>query len=74
VTESSKKREKFINSAVRRTRRAIEGIEKIGRLNNAHSYEWTDADIEKISKALDRAVDGLRKSFVPPHARGVFKL
>lgn len=74
VTETNKKREKFINSAERRTRRALESIDKIGKLNNAKNHEWTDSDIEKIAKALESAVVSLRKSFVPPVARGVFKL
>ncbi len=74
MTEANKKREKFVKAAERRTQRAIESIEKIGKLNNALNHEWTDADIEKIEKALERAVDGMRKSFGPPHARGTFKL
>jgi hypothetical protein len=74
MSDNSKKREKFITAAERRTRRALETIDKIGRLNNAKTYEWTEGDIEKIAKALENAAAGLRKSFIPPVARGVFKL
>jgi hypothetical protein len=74
MSDKSKKREKFVSAAERRTRRALDSIDKVARLNNAKTYEWTERDIDHIAKALEDAVAELRKSFVPPAARGVFKL
>ena len=51
------KRRKFVELAERRTVNAIKAIRVIGKLGNKNAYDYTDADVNKIAKALTREVD-----------------
>jgi hypothetical protein len=51
------KREKFIQLAERRTKNAIKAIRVIAKLGNKSAYEYTEADVNKIAKALIREVE-----------------
>jgi len=57
---SSAKREKFVELAQKRTVNAIKAIRVIGKLGNKSAYEYTDADVRKIVKALSAEVDAMR--------------
>jgi hypothetical protein len=59
----SEKRSNFVRLAESRTRAALDGIRKIGNLSNKHAYEFTDADVRKIARALREAVTDLEKKF-----------
>lgn len=59
----SEKRTKFIQLAEGRTQVALDAIRKLGNLSNKRAYEFTDADIRKITKALKDAVSDLEKRF-----------
>jgi hypothetical protein len=52
-----RKREKFIKSAERRTRNAIVALRLVAKLSNRNSYEFTQADVDKIVKALSREIE-----------------
>jgi hypothetical protein len=54
------KREKFIELAEKRTKNAIKAIRVIAKLGNKNAYEFTDADISKIAKALVREIEQMR--------------
>jgi len=51
------KRSKFIELAENRTKNAIKAIRVIAKLGNKNAYEFTDADVNKIAKALTREVE-----------------
>ena len=51
------KRAKFVELAESRTRNAIKAIRVIGKLGNKNAYEFSEADVNKISKALAREID-----------------
>lgn len=51
------KRAKFVALAQSRTKNAIKAIRVIGKLGNKNAYEFSDADVNKIAKALIREVD-----------------
>lgn len=51
------KREKFVELAEGRTRNAIKAIRVIGKLGNKNAYEFTEADVNKIAKALTREIE-----------------
>ena len=53
----TEKRAKFVELAERRTRNAIKGIRVIGKLGNKNAYEFTEADVNKIAKALTREIE-----------------
>jgi reverse gyrase len=51
------KRTKFVELAENRTKNAIKAIRVIAKLGNKNAYEFTDADVNKIAKALTREVE-----------------
>ncbi|NNH66631.1 hypothetical protein [Rhizobium laguerreae] len=57
------KRANFVRLAEGRTQAALDAIRKLGNLSNRRAYEFTDADIRKISKALKEAVTDLERRF-----------
>jgi hypothetical protein len=53
----------------------LDAIRKLGNLSNRRAYEFTDADIRKISKVLKEAVYGLKRRFGSSNAvQDSFKL
>jgi len=59
----SKKREKFVELAEKRTARAIKGIRVIGNLSNKGIYEYTEDDVNKMVKALEKELKRLRERY-----------
>lgn len=59
----SEKREKFVRLAERRTQSALEAIRKIGNLSNRRAYDYGDADIKKIIRALREAANDVERKF-----------
>lgn len=57
------KRAKFVQLANQRVARAIDQIRLVGNLSNRAAYDFTDDDIKKIGKALQKAVDGMKSRF-----------
>ena len=72
----SEKREKFRELAESRTNRAIEAILRIGNLSNRQIYEWEDAEVKKVIRALREAVSSVESRFESPKGKmaGGFKL
>jgi ABC-type Fe3+-hydroxamate transport system substrate-binding protein len=60
------KRKKFEDIAVRRVNKVIKEIRLIGNLSNRSAYEYTDEDVKKIVKALQREVDAVKARFEGP--------
>lgn len=60
------KRKKFEDIAVRRVNKVIKEIRLIGNLSNRSSYEYTEEDVKKILKALQREVDAVKARFEGP--------
>lgn len=54
------KREKFVKLAENRTVNAIKAIRIIGKLGNRNAYEYDEADVRKIVKALNDEVEALK--------------
>jgi hypothetical protein len=54
------KRAKFVELAQSRTTNAIRAIRVIGKLGNKSAYQYDDADVAKIVKALSREVEALK--------------
>lgn len=57
------RRANFVRLAEGRTQAALDAIRKLGNLSNRRAYEFTEADIRKISKALKEAVTDLERRF-----------
>ena len=60
------KHTKFRGLAEKRTNQALESILRIGKLSNRQLYEWEDAEVRKIAKALKGAVSDMEKKFASP--------
>lgn len=56
----AEKRDKFVKLAENRTRNAIKAIRVIGKLGNKNAYQFDDADVQKIARALTKEVDALK--------------
>ncbi len=54
------KREKFVELAESRTVNAIKAIRVIGKLGNKNAYQFDDADVAKIIRALNKEVEALK--------------
>lgn len=63
------KREKFRALAENRTNNALIAIGRIGNLSNRQLYEYDDAEVRKIIKALKDAVGEVENRFASPKGR-----
>lgn len=68
------KKEKFVRLAENRTNKALEMIRLIGNLSNKNVYEYTDADVEKIFKALETELIIAKKQFTDIGGTEKFRL
>ena len=66
---ASDKREKFVVLARKRTINAIKAIRVIGKLGNKSHYEYSESDVNKIVKALNKEVDALKARMTSKGAR-----
>lgn len=57
------KRAKFVELAENRVNRAIKDLQLIGNLSNRSAYEFTDEDIRKIFRALQKELDTAKSRF-----------
>lgn len=64
------KHEKFRELAESRTNKAIEAVLRIGNLSNRQLYEWEEAEVKKITKALRDAVSSVESKFEGAKGRG----
>jgi hypothetical protein len=65
MKEDSDKRTKFVKLAEGRVQAALTAIRKIGNLSNRRSYQFDDADVKKIMKALKEAIAETERKFDP---------
>ena len=63
MSRNSSKREKFVRLAEGRTQSALNSIRKIGNLSNRRAYDYDDADVKKIVRALREAIGDLERKF-----------
>ena len=57
------KRAKFVELAQNRVNRAIKDLRLIGNLSNRSAYEFTEEDIRKIFRALQKELDIAKGQF-----------
>lgn len=69
MEKTTPKRVKFRELAESRTNKAIEAIARIGNLSNRQVYEYDEAEVRKIAKALRDAVSQVEARFDAPKAR-----
>ena len=59
----SDKREKFIELAEKRVNNLLLSIRLVKNLSNKNNYIYTDAQVAKITRAIDDAVRDLKNEF-----------
>lgn len=59
-SRGAEKRDKFISLAEKRTKNAIRAIRIIAKLGNKNAYDYSEADVKRISGALTKEVDALK--------------
>jgi hypothetical protein len=64
------KHERFRELAEARTNKAIEAILRIGNLSNRQIYEFEDAEVSKIIRALKSAITSVEGRFDSPRSKG----
>jgi len=57
------KREKFVKLAEQRVNRALREVRLIGNLSNRSAYEWTEEDVKKIFRTLQKDIELARSRF-----------
>jgi hypothetical protein len=57
------KREKFVMLATKRVNRSIRDIRLVGNLSNRSAYAYTEEDVRKIVRVLQRELDSLKARF-----------
>jgi len=57
------RRERFVSLAEARTDKATRAIRLLGNLSNRSNYEYSDADVAQILKALDAELKALKLKF-----------
>jgi ribosomal protein L7/L12 len=67
--QASSKRAKFVELAGRRTVNAIKAIRVIGKLGNKSAYDYTEADVKKITAALTKEIETLRARMLSTGSR-----
>lgn len=57
------KRGKFVELATNRVNRTVKDIRLIGNLSNRSAYEYSEEDVKKIVKTLQRELDLMKQRF-----------
>ena len=70
------RRAKFLELANQRVNKALDQLRLVGNLSNRGAYDYTDEDVRKIVKALQKGVDGMKAKFSDSggSAENTFKL
>jgi predicted amidohydrolase len=60
TSTKAERRQKFVKLAQNRTRNAIRAIRVIGKLGNKNAYQFDESDVQKIVRALNKEIEGLK--------------
>lgn len=69
----SAKHQKFRDLAESRTNKALDAIGRIGNLSNPSLYEWDEAEVRKVVKALKDGVSEVEARFASPKGKASAK-
>ena len=59
----NRKRDKFIELAEKRVNKAMHAIRLIGNLSNRNFYEYDEADVKQLTKAIESELETMRRRF-----------
>lgn len=67
--DGASKRDRFRRLAESRTNKALSAIAIIGNLSNRHVYEYDEAEVKKIVRALRDQISAVEERFSAPKTR-----
>ena len=70
----SEKRKRFKRLAAQRTNKVLQKLQVLGNCSNRSSYEYDEADVQKIFAEIDKAVKDSKARFHYPRKKSQFKL
>lgn len=73
VTES-RKTDRFVRVAEKRTQRVLDSLRLLGQCSNKRSYEYTDAQVDKILREIRNRLRETEQSFRGPKYKRSFRL
>jgi hypothetical protein len=75
TTNRGVNRERFIRIAERRVNKVLDGLDNLGKCSNRNNYEYSEEDVRKIFREIDRKVKELKLQFQgATKNKGKFKL
>ena len=70
IMNTRDKTDKFIFLANKRVNKAIKVLKLVGNLANKKNYSYSDEQVKKIIKALQKEVDSIRHNFQNSESAG----
>lgn len=70
----NKKAERFVRIAEKRTQRVLDSLRLLGQCSNRRSYEYTDAQVDKIFREIRNRLRETEHSFRGPKCKRGFRL
>ncbi len=67
------KRDRFVRIAEARTNKIINMVRLLGNCANKATYEYTDADIQKMFTTIEKELKSAKQKFSPNYEEDVFK-
>lgn len=63
MSPNETKRDRFVRIASKRTNQVLDELRKLGNCSNTRMYEYSDADVRKIFRAIKKELDRVEKLF-----------
>jgi hypothetical protein len=60
MNNTETKRDRFVRIAERRVNKILNDLESLGKCSNKRNYEYTDADVRKIFREIDKKVKEIK--------------
>ena len=67
--KNSKKRERFLRIAEPRVNKILSSLENLGKCSNPRNYEYTDEEVRKIFREIERTVKDIKFQFHNKHEK-----
>ncbi len=75
TTNSNIRRERFVRLAEKRVNKIIYNLDNLGKCSNKKNYQYSELDIKRIFKAIEKKVREVRNLFQDsPKSKVGFKL
>ena len=63
MSETSRRRERFVELAESRVTKALDTLRLVGNLSNRANYEYDESDVRQIVRALEDGIADVKRRF-----------